>query len=113
VIGHSDWDGAPYVLIVHDVEDYEKWKVIFDDAATIRRQAGELSYQLLRADNYERRIVHFSRWSSLEAARAFFESDELVAIRKKAGVHAPTFHYLDQIESGDLGDSGANPPTGK
>jgi len=102
MIGHSDWDGGQCVLIVHDVEDYTKWKAIFDEAATIRSQAGELSYQLLRAADNERRIVHFSRWSSLKAARAFFESDELVAIRKRAGVHAPTFHYLDQIESGNL-----------
>lgn len=110
--GPSDWDGAPCVLIIHDVEDYAKWKAIFDGAATIRREAGELSYQLLRADDEERRIVHFSRWSSLEAARAFFESEELVAIRKQAGVHAPAFHYLDQIEFGDLRDTGASPPPG-
>ena len=102
MIGHSDRDGKQCVLIVHDVEDYQKWKAIFDEAATIRSQAGELSYQLLRAADNERRIVHFSRWTSLKAAREFFESDELVAIRKQAGVHAPTFHYLDQIESGHL-----------
>lgn len=31
-----------YVLIIHAVKDYSAWKKIFDDAATIRKEAGEL-----------------------------------------------------------------------
>lgn len=38
--------GRSHVLIIHEVEDYERWKAIFDDAATIRRDAGEIAYQL-------------------------------------------------------------------
>jgi hypothetical protein len=44
------------------------------------------------------RIVHFSQWSSLEAAKQFFESPELVVIREQAGVKAPEFIYLDELE---------------
>lgn len=91
-----------FVLIVHDVEHYPKWKAIFDEAATIRRDAGEIEYQLLAHDADHRRVVHFSRWTSLDAARAFFESPRLVEIRRVAGVHAPEFHYLNQIEAGQL-----------
>jgi quinol monooxygenase YgiN len=91
-----------YVLIVHDVEDYPAWKAIFDDAAGIRREAGEIEYRLLAADTDERRVVHFSRWTSHEAARAFFESPRLVEIRRQAGVKAPEFLYLNQIETGVL-----------
>ncbi len=91
-----------YVLIIHEVETYPAWKVIFDQAANIRKQAGEISYQLLRYDNDANNIVHFSEWSSLENARRFFESPELVEIRKKAGVKAPDFIYLHEIERGVL-----------
>ncbi len=91
-----------YVLIIHEVEVYPAWKVIFDQAADIRKQAGEINYQLLRYDNDANRIVHFSEWSSLENARHFFESPELVEIRKKAGVKAPDFIYLHEIERGVL-----------
>jgi hypothetical protein len=38
----------------------------------------------------------------LAAARAFFESDELVEIRKRAGVKAPEFIYLEELERGVL-----------
>lgn len=92
----------PHVLIVHEVESYQNWKAIFDQAAGIRKSAGEISYQLLRNDTDTNRIVHFSEWSSLDEARRFFESPELVEIRKQAGVKAPDFLYLHEIERGLL-----------
>lgn len=91
-----------HVLIIHEVEDYEKWKAIFDDAAGIRRDAGEVAYQLLAYDTDATQVVHFSRWTSLDAARAFFESPKLVEIRRMAGVRAPEFLYLNAIECGQL-----------
>lgn len=93
---------VPRVLIVHEVADYPTWKRVFDDAAGARKAAGELSYELLRRQGEENVIVHFSRWTSLEAARAFFESDELVELRRLAGVLAPEFDYLEQLEEGVL-----------
>ncbi|TAD94522.1 MAG: antibiotic biosynthesis monooxygenase, partial [Oscillatoriales cyanobacterium] len=36
-----------YVLIIHEVENYEAWKSVFDRAANIRKEAGERSYQVL------------------------------------------------------------------
>lgn len=92
----------PYVLIIHEVESYPAWKAIFDEASVIRKQAGEIRYQLLKFEKSETHIVHYSRWISLKSARVFFESLELVEIRKKAGVKAPEFIYLDEIESGIL-----------
>ena len=92
----------PHVLIIHGVEDYPAWKAVFDRAADIRRRAGEISYQLLRYENDANTVVHFSEWSSLDNARGFFESPELVEIRRTAGVKAPSFIYLHEIEGGRL-----------
>jgi heme-degrading monooxygenase HmoA len=91
-----------YVLIIHEVKDYEVWKKIFDQASNIRKAAGEISYQLLVYDNDANKIVHFSLWNSLENARQFFESPQLIQIRKEAGVESPEFIYLEEIEKGLL-----------
>ena len=91
-----------YVLIIHEVADYSAWKKVFDAAATIRREAGERSYQLLNYQNDPNRIVHFSAWTSIENAKQFFESSRLVRIRAEAGVKAPEFIYLEQLEAGSL-----------
>jgi quinol monooxygenase YgiN len=88
-----------YVLIIHKVEDYTAWKKIFDTAATIRKEAGEIAYQVLKYENEPNKIVHFSRWTSSADAKLFFESPKLVQIRIDAGVKAPEFIYLDQLEA--------------
>jgi quinol monooxygenase YgiN len=91
-----------YVLIIHEVEDYTAWKKVFDNAAGIRKEAGEISYQVLKYEHNANKIVHFSIWSSHAHAKQFFESPKLVEIRKQAGVKAPDFIYLDELESGVL-----------
>lgn len=91
-----------HVLIIHEVADYPAWKTIFDGAAGIRKEAGERSYQVLKYENDPNKIVHFSTWTSIADAKAFFESPRLVQIRLEAGVKAPDFIYLDLLESGDL-----------
>jgi heme-degrading monooxygenase HmoA len=91
-----------YVLIIHKVVDYVAWKKIFDRSSEIRRSAGEVSFQVLRDQSDPQRIVHFSAWSSINDARRFFESPELVRIRAEAGVLSPEFIYLEQLESGTL-----------
>jgi len=91
-----------YVLIIHEVEDYATWKTVFDNAAQIRKEAGEISYQLLKFENDADNIVHFSQWNSLQNAKHFFESERLIEIRKQAGVKAPKFIYLDEIEKSIL-----------
>lgn len=93
---------APCVLIVHEVQAYPQWKAIFDAAAGMRAAAGERSYQVLCDTADPALIVHFSTWTSHAAARRFFESPELVEIRRQAGVKAPRFLYLHQLEAGFL-----------
>ncbi len=91
-----------HVLIIHEVADYPAWKKVFDNAAGIRKEAGEISYQVLKYEQEPNKIVHFSVWTSLENAKNFFESPTLVQIRKEAGVKSPEFIYLDELETGVL-----------
>lgn len=91
-----------YVLIIHEVEDYSAWKTVFDNAAIMRKNAGEQSYQVLKFEKDKNKIIHFSKWSSLDNAKSFFESKGLIEIREKAGVKSPKFIYLEQLENGVL-----------
>jgi quinol monooxygenase YgiN len=91
-----------HVLIIHEVADYPAWKSVFDRAAGIRKEAGERSYQVLKYKSDPNKIVHFSSWTSIADAKAFFESEKLVEIRRQAGVRAPEFIYLEELERGTL-----------
>ena len=91
-----------YVLIIHEVRDYTIWYKIFQEAAEMRKAAGEISYQVLQYEHDPQRIVHFSRWHSLEKARHFFQSPALILIREQAGVKSPDFIYLEELGNGIL-----------
>jgi quinol monooxygenase YgiN len=91
-----------HVLIIHEVADYDAWKKVFDGAASIRREAGERSFQVLKDEYDPNRVVHFSVWTSINDAKRFFESPKLVRIREEAGVKSPDFIYLEQLEAGTL-----------
>lgn len=91
-----------YVLIIHEVENYLAWKKIFDNASIIRKEAGEISYQVLKYEINSNKIVHFSVWDSHENAKKFFESPKLIQIRIDAGVKAPDFIYLEELDKGTL-----------
>lgn len=91
-----------YVLIIHEVEDYFHWKKIFDASAGMRKEAGEIAFKVLKDENEPNKIVHFSRWSSFEHAKLFFNSPKLAKIRADAGVKSPDFIYLDLLEAGTL-----------
>lgn len=91
-----------YVLIIHEVEDYSEWKKGFNKASGMRKSAGEIEYQVLCYEKDPSKVVHFSKWSSLQQAKDFFESKEVQEIRNKLGVKTPEFIYLQQKESGVL-----------
>jgi hypothetical protein len=91
-----------FVLIIHEVEDYRAWKIIFDKAVILRKEAGERSYQVFKYQDEVNKIVHLSSWPSHQEARQFFESSKLVKIRQAAGVKQPDFIYLDQLDDGIL-----------
>jgi len=98
----SSAHSRPHVLIIHEVRDYPQWKGIFDQAATLRREAGERSYQVLRDELAPNLVVHFSIWTSHADARRFFESPQLEQIRRDAGVATPRFLYLQPVAAGEL-----------
>ncbi len=63
-----------WALVIHRVDDLPAWRRIFDEAAPLRHAAGEREYRVLCGSVDEREVVHLARWTSVEAARAFFES---------------------------------------
>ncbi|MFK8021674.1 MAG: antibiotic biosynthesis monooxygenase [Pseudomonadales bacterium] len=91
-----------FVLIIHEVDDYDVWKTGFDSAAQQRKEAGEIEFQVLRVEQSANRIVHFSKWQSNLKARQFFESEEISLLRQTLGVNQPEFVYLNELDAGLL-----------
>ncbi|HID53443.1 MAG TPA: cyclase [Anaerolineae bacterium] len=84
-----------YVIAHHQVEDFAKWKAVFDSVADLRRANGETSAQILHAADDPNSLTLIFGWDSIENARSYTQSPELKAAMQKAGVTGPpTFYFV-------------------
>jgi heme-degrading monooxygenase HmoA len=88
-----------YVMVIHQVEDYAKWKIVFDEHGNIRKAKGSKGASILSNQNVENQIVVITEWEDMEAAKNFAEAEDLKIAMQKAGVMGlPAIYYLEEIE---------------
>jgi heme-degrading monooxygenase HmoA len=90
-----------YMLVQHDVQDYEAWKSVFDSVVDLRKRNGEKSYQILRQENGSTKLVALFEWDSLDNARKYAASPELEEAMQRAGVTGrPEILFLEEAARG-------------
>ena len=88
-----------YMLIRHKIEDYNKWKPLFDKNSVDRKANGSQGGYLLRNADNSNEIVVLFKWDDLKKARQFAHSDELKKAMQEAGVSdKPDVFFLDEVE---------------
>jgi hypothetical protein len=89
----------PYMLVRHTVEDYERWKPIFDEHGLTRQANGSKGGQLFRSADNPNEIIMLIEVEELERARQFAMSDDLRQTMQRAGVMGrPDVSFLEQAE---------------
>jgi heme-degrading monooxygenase HmoA len=90
----------PYLLVRHKVEDYERWKPVFDhDHGATREQRGSKGGRILRNADDPNELVILLEWDSFDNARQFANADELGEAMQRAGVaDQPDVYVLEEIE---------------
>lgn len=85
-------------IIYHKVTDFKKWKEVFDSVEPMRREAGELRYEVGTVHDDPSVVYVINEWSSLEACQSFFSNPKLAEAMQHAGViEKPTELILDQL----------------
>ena len=88
-----------YVMVMHKVKDFEKWKSIYDEHGEMRKKLGSKGAFAFRNSKDPNEIIVMSQWEDIESANNFVESESLKNAMKKAGVmNKPQVYYLDEIE---------------
>lgn len=88
----------PYILVQHGVEDYEKWKEVFDEKAD-RQAAGSRGGQVFRSADDPNEVTVLLEWDDMGNARAFSGSDKLREEMQRAGVSGqPHVYFLDEVD---------------
>jgi hypothetical protein len=90
----------PDLLVRHKVEDYERWKPVFDhDHGATRARRGSKGGRILRNADELNELVILLEWDSLENARRFANADDLREAMQRAGVaDQPDVYFLEEVE---------------
>ena len=89
----------PYLLIRHKVEDYAKWKPLFDEHGTTREAAGSRGGYVLRNTNDRNEIVILLEVDDIERCRQLVESEDLKETMQRSGVaDTPDVYYLEEAD---------------
>ena len=83
----------------HKVEDYERWKPVFDEHAATQQHSGSTGRRLFRNADDPNELLILNEFDSLDNARTFGQSQDLKETMQRAGVaDQPDVYYLDEIE---------------
>ena len=84
------------VIIRHKVEDFGKWKPLYDDHDSARKEAGCQSAQVFQNGEDPNDVVISFDWDNHENFKKFSESENLREVMQKAGVVGkPDFYYSE------------------
>jgi len=84
------------IIIRHKVEDFGKWKSVYDEHDSARKEAGCQSDQVLQNGEDPNDVVISFDWDNVENFKKFAESDNLKEAMQKAGVAGkPDFYYSE------------------
>ena len=89
-----------YILVKQKVEDYTKWKAVFDENRSNRKQSGSEGGWVFQSLNDPNEVVVLLKWDNPENAKRFLESVDLKKAMEQAGVVGqPNIHILDQVDT--------------
>jgi heme-degrading monooxygenase HmoA len=88
-----------FMLVRHTVDDYAKWKPLFDEHGAAREASGFKGGYLLRSAENPNELFLLLQTEDLDQARRFAQSDDLRQTMQRAGVSgAPEIFFLEEIE---------------
>lgn len=91
-----------HLLVHHKVEDYNKWKSLFDQHSIMRGEMGSKGGKVLRSVKDPNELFVLLEWDSVENAQKFSQSDNLKSVMQEAGVMGvPEIYFVEEIATAD------------
>ena len=86
-----------HLLVHHKVEDYNKFRPVYDAHASLRSVNGSLGGKIFRSTNDPNELFVFLEWDSLVNAQKFAQSDSIKEAMKNAGVVGmPAIYFVEE-----------------
>jgi heme-degrading monooxygenase HmoA len=75
-----------HVIVKISLEDFDKWKTVFDEYAEVRKRNGVIDSQVFRNSENPQEVLIFYEWDNLDHAWDFFGSAQNQKRLKEAGL---------------------------
>lgn len=86
------------LYVHHKVEDYPKWRKVFDDMEKTRRSMGETGFRVYHTASNPNEIVIITDWASADKARAYSQLPDLKQAMQNGGVISqPEVLILEEV----------------
>ncbi len=85
-----------FIIVRQKVEDYQKWKRIFDLAAGLRKASGEKSCKIFRSSNDLNEVIVLSEWDDLRNAVKYSQNKLFKEAAEKAGILTKPVIYMPE-----------------
>ena len=73
-------------FIKHTVNDYGKWRTVYDEFKPVAKQNGVVEESVFRDPNSPDDVIVTHQFKDLQSANNFFQSDKLKSAMHDAGV---------------------------
>jgi quinol monooxygenase YgiN len=91
----------PYGMFRLNVENYAKWKPVFDGQSTARKESGSKGAQVLQNPDNPNEVVVILEYDSIEKAKTFSQSEGLKRAMQKAGVKNLDIIFVKEVDRTD------------
>ncbi len=87
-----------YLIGELKVENFDKWKPVFNERSTARKENGEEEAHLFRNSDDPHDVEILFKWDNKENAKKYMESESVQKTLENAGAKIERVTYLDEIE---------------
>ena len=86
----------PYILVRHKVQDYKRWRAVFDLSQPLREKGGEISAQVFFLSGTPKDLMILFEWDNMDNARKYMLSTDLRRMMVESGVdETPNVYILE------------------
>jgi hypothetical protein len=89
-------------VVIHEVKDFDVWRVAFEARIDARRQAGIVAEAVMRGTDNDKLVVVYLPATDAERLKALFESRELAEAMKASGVQGKPTLLIVQHDGGEM-----------
>jgi heme-degrading monooxygenase HmoA len=91
-----------HILVHHKVEDYSKWKLVFDAHGLFRSENGSKGGKVFRSADNPNDVFVLLEWESMGSLQKFSQSESLKEAMQKSGVVGmPDVYFMEEAATTD------------